>query len=201
MKITLPMTLALAAPMAQARYHAGGRLVVAPRHYQYSRGDWFDFMQNLLRNHAQTSSQANPLLGRDLESDWSGPRYTVSHDTQAGLVTLSMEVPGVKAEDLEVTLEGDALLRIKGSRSLVTGNGQVAEFDQSFQLDEDVDPASLKVTLQNGVLQVEAAKKAKKVMHLEIKTTLNEETVAIKQTGDVDEVAESKSNQDEHADG
>jgi HSP20 family molecular chaperone IbpA len=79
----------------------------------------------------------------------------------------------VAAKDLQVELENESLLRIRGSRPSMSGGLQqaaVMDFDQSFQLDEDVDPASLQVTLYNGILQVSASKKETVVQRLEIRT-------------------------------
>lgn len=171
MKVTAPMTLALAAlASAEARYNAGGRNLLAPRHYQYSRGGRdlsMDLVSEILSS--PMYNLANSIMHHDLSADSvpSGPNYAVTQDKESGLTTLRMELPGVSPKDLEIELENDSLLRIKGSRKLLAA-GQVMEFERSFQLDDGVDPESIRVTLENGILEVVASKKAKTVKRFEI---------------------------------
>ena len=182
MKITLPMTLALAMQVAEARYHAGGRLVVAPRQYQYNRGDWSQLMHHLLRDPAHIHAH-DMWHHSEVDHEWSGPHYVVSHDKEPGVISLFMEMPGVQTKDLEVTLENNTHLRIRGSRRSIAGNDRIIEFDQDFQLDENVDPDSLSVTLQNGILEVKALKKVKQVKHLKIQTISDDSLLETAQVG------------------
>ena len=189
MKITLPVVLAVAMSTAEARrYHtSSGRVVVPRSSFQRDLESSFDFVGEILSS-GPMNTLANTLLkenGFHIPSmptpATTAPQYAVSTDDETGVTTLRVELPGVSAQDLEVILENDSLLRIQGKRHHLTG--QTMEFDQSFQLDKDVDASSLQVTLQNGTLQVTASKKAKSVQRLEVKTTTaalgKKETVTI----------------------
>jgi HSP20 family molecular chaperone IbpA len=76
--------------------------------------------------------------------------------------TLTMDLPGVKSDQLTVQVEGGGVLRISADRS--TPSGTIVAYRQRFAVDEDtVDAAGLKVTLADGVLtltlpKMEAAK-------------------------------------------
>jgi HSP20 family molecular chaperone IbpA len=76
--------------------------------------------------------------------------------------TLTMDLPGVKSDQLTVQVEGGGVLNISADRS--TPNGTIVAYRQRFAVDEDtVDAAGLKVNLADGVLtltlpKIEAAK-------------------------------------------
>lgn len=190
MKVTLPiLTAALAMSMTEARrYHSSGRLVSPRSSLQRDLESSFDLVSEILSS-GPMNTLANTILKQDpfnsvpvpsYATSGGGPQYAVSSDAETGVLTLRVELPGVSSADLDVTLENDSLLRIQGKRDLLSG--QTMEFDQSFQLDKDVDPSSLQVTLQNGIFEAKASKKTKTVQRLQVKTTTeesNKETVAI----------------------
>merc|ERR1712137_1365046 len=103
------------------------------------------------------------------------------------------DIPGVSAKELSIELENDSVLCISGSRQHKNQNGggggggggggmtTESKFEQRFQMDNDVDPEGLEVTLSHGVLRVSAPKKEKVVKRLEIKTVNveDEEHVAL----------------------
>lgn len=64
--------------------------------------------------------------------------------------TLSLDVPGVAPEQIEVTVEGRTL-RIAGER-------QGARFVRHFTLPEGIDPSQITATAAHGVLTVTVAK-------------------------------------------
>lgn len=191
MKVTMPMmSLALAVATAAAHGNAGGRSRLAPRHYQYSRvPDSIGVVSEIFSS--PIYNLASKLIQQEIGGDTSvsGPRYAVTNDKESGVSTLRMELPGVSPSDLEIELENDSLLRVKGSRKLLT-TGQAIAFDQTFQLDEGVDSASIKVTLQNGILEVTASKKAKTVKRLEIRISEDDSTT---ETATTETVAEGQS--------
>ena len=185
MKVTLPKTLALAMSVAEARRYTSSGRVISPRSLQRELESSFDLVSEILSS-GPMNTLANTILKQEpfnipmpTNSAMGGPQYAVVSDSETGALTLRVELPGVSADDLEVTLENDNLLRIQGKRRLLSG--QTMEFDQSFQLDKEVDPSSLQVTLQNGMLEVHAAKKTKTVHRLEVKTVTDykKENVAI----------------------
>lgn len=194
---------------AEARSYA--RLLTTPsrrdRGYEYSRPSYsidimndimlspfFKFHQDansLLRQHASallsSAAPSTTTTGSQLRMDddfSSQPPYTIFENAKAGAIELNMDIPGVAAKDLSIELEND-VLRISGSRKHTNPNGETtteSKFDQSFELDNDVDPEGLEVTLSDGVLRVSAPKREKTVKHLAITAVETEEDYAALET-------------------
>lgn len=81
---------------------------------------------------------------------------------------IKAELPGVKAEDLEVSLEGDTL-SIRGKRAVRTGEEKISyhrreietgNFNRSITLPIKVNPETVQARLINGVLTVTMDKAA-----------------------------------------
>jgi HSP20 family protein len=77
-------------------------------------------------------------------------------------VVLRAEVPGVKKEDLEVTIHGD-LLTIRGEVKREAGEEEgeyrwrersYGSFSRSVPLPAGVDADKIKVTFKNGILEI-----------------------------------------------
>ena len=179
MKLSTPtVALALASYACSAAAHGQGGLLT-PRRYQYSRpATAFDLVSDMftvpLFN--RVPSQMNSMM-RQLEAAAHGnadgqnysPQYEVYHNPDTNAVELTMEIPGVTAKDLSIELENHSMLRIRGTRhQRKNGNSFTSEFEQLFQLDTDVDPEKLKVTLSAGVLRVVAPKKEREVRTLTV---------------------------------
>ncbi|MDT8447709.1 MAG: Hsp20/alpha crystallin family protein [bacterium] len=72
---------------------------------------------------------------------------------------LTLEIPGVKKEDLSIEVKGN-LVRISGQRRLQIPEGASAHrrersdyrFDRSIRLQHEVDPEQVKAELNDGVL-------------------------------------------------
>lgn len=108
----------------------------------------------------------------------SAPRYSISHSEDGALVELAMEVPGVPAKDLSVEVENGNILRIKGSRTIREyGSLTKTEFDQSFQLDQDIDVENIAVSLSSGILTVAAPKKEAAMKRIQFKIMESEDPV------------------------
>ena len=79
---------------------------------------------------------------------------------------LSMDMPGVLKEDLQVTLEEDTL-KISGVRE--TGAATV-QYERNFQLNHAVNADGIEAELQNGVLKLVLPKpESVKPLQIEIK--------------------------------
>ena len=82
-------------------------------------------------------------------------------------IVFTADVPGLKNEDLEITLDG-GVLTIKGQRRY-EGNGKdkvwlgrsYGSFARSFTLPDTVDPERLSADLSDGVLTVRVAQQPK----------------------------------------
>jgi HSP20 family protein len=78
------------------------------------------------------------------------------------------DIPGVKKEDVEITLE-NGVLTVKGSRKFEPGGAKeqlllgrsYGSFARSFSLPEHLDEEKLTAKLADGVLTVEIAKQQK----------------------------------------
>ncbi len=113
-------------------------------------------------------------------SERSGPRYSVSEEN--GVVQLEMEIPGVYANDIEIDLEDEKLLRIKGRRTYKPsrdGSTDQSEFDVTFRLKENVDTSQLKANLAAGILRVQVPNKVKEMKRIPIGYDGGDEDVAI----------------------
>lgn len=78
---------------------------------------------------------------------------------------ISLDVPGVKASDIQVNLEEDGtVLSLAGSRSIAgDGRNYSSTFSRKFYLDPSIDTNKITANLQNGVLTVSAPKDLKKI--------------------------------------
>jgi HSP20 family molecular chaperone IbpA len=100
----------------------------------------------------ETSGQERPAPGRYFVPS------TDAHETEGGL-TLVMEMPGVRRENLEVTLE-EGVLKVEGRLDFSRYDGlepvyteyNVGHYERSFALSEKVDQQNIGATLENGVL-------------------------------------------------
>ena len=77
---------------------------------------------------------------------------------------VSLDVPGVKPEDMSINVENDGFVTIRGERLATTENSRFAsKFSQTFSLDPSVDVESFNANLDNGVLVITAAKDKSKI--------------------------------------
>lgn len=93
----------------------------------------------------------------------TSPRYEFHNSENE--VKIQMDVPGVKAEDLTVTVEDDGnALHIAGHRELEKeGYSYSSKFSQSFSLDAATQVDKFTANLDNGVLTITAPKDMKRL--------------------------------------
>ena len=85
----------------------------------------------------------------------------------AGGITLLADMPGVRKEQLELKVEGDALL-IEGAVQANTPEGleavyaevRVPRYRRSFTLSRELDAARIEANLKDGVLRLRIPKQA-----------------------------------------
>merc|ERR1712124_33178 len=76
---------------------------------------------------------------------------------------LTMDVPGVKEEDIDIKLD-DGQLTVQGQRTVGSESSRFSsKFFRSFSLDPTVDVDSFTATLKNGVLTISAPKDLSKL--------------------------------------
>ena len=80
-------------------------------------------------------------------------------------VFLEVELPGVKTEDIDMTVH-NGMLRISGQRKAPEGDRNYwvndrgyGPFDRAINLPEDIDAESIDAQLSDGVLQIVLSKK------------------------------------------
>jgi HSP20 family protein len=105
-------------------------------------------------------------LGRSLTSGFAfGPRMDVTESDKT--ITMTVELPGVSPEDIELNVTGN-MLSIKGEKKSChednDGESQYAErqfgcFQRCVQLSPSVDADSVEANFKNGILTVTLAKK------------------------------------------
>jgi len=124
--------------------------------------DWFNLFDRLIEEALDIFRE---------EGDWRGwsPPMEVAETEDAYIVRL--EVPGVRPEDIEVTLTGNTLT-IKGKRERSEEQkGETyhlierayGEFVRSFTLPSTVDPEGISADYKDGVLELRLPKTQKEL--------------------------------------
>ena len=96
---------------------------------------------------------------------YTSPRYEIMNTEDTFQV--SVDVPGVKPEDIDVVFENDrSVLSIRGSRSSTNEDESwsfTSQFSQSFSVNPSIDVENLTASLKNGVLVIAAPKDLKQI--------------------------------------
>ncbi len=108
----------------------------------------------MTRNNAEPEQQRAVLPAVDVFED-------------AGGITLLADLPGVQKEQLELKVEGDALL-IEGTVRQITPEGleavyaevRVPRYRRSFTLSRELDTTRIEANLKDGVLTLRIPKQA-----------------------------------------
>jgi HSP20 family protein len=90
---------------------------------------------------------------------WRRPAYDIQEDDKT--YTISVDVPGVKADDIAVQLEdNDNVLHLSGGRKVKKDN-EISEskFDHRFSIGDTVDSKHITANLADGILVLTAPKK------------------------------------------
>ena len=78
------------------------------------------------------------------------------------LYSLTMEVPGIEKDDLEVTVENDQLLitsKVKEEAEVDQSELKLGNYYRNFTLSKDIDRSKVNAELNNGILTVTLFKK------------------------------------------
>ena len=145
MKLITPTLLTLAsAPIATHAWNMGGPSYL-----------FFPSASTMMQRQRSLSNQ---LLR---ETQFASPRYELIDNNEK--FQLSVDVPGVKMEDIDVSLE-DGYLTVSGQRMSSSDNSRYSsKFSQTFSLDAAVDVDKFTASLSDGVLVVAAPKDMKRI--------------------------------------
>ena len=128
-----------------------------------------DKMSRLVESTLQPQMDAGAVFGQAPYA----PKCDI-YETEDAIV-LELELPGVKSEEVDVTLE-DSQLRITGSRPMEGGSGEYLQmerptgpFVRTFELPEWVDPDAIEASYQLGILSVRLAKKKIRGQKIKVK--------------------------------
>lgn len=124
--------------------------------------------------------EKNPFL-RDLwgnarKSRESGPPADVLRADEAWI--LQIELPGMRRDEITVLIDGSRLV-VRGEKPLARplnakvhlSERQGGAFERRFELSADADPAGIRATLRDGVLQITVPRLAGGVRAVEVETT------------------------------
>jgi HSP20 family molecular chaperone IbpA len=190
MKALFSKTILFAALVAIATFlsTAGaslyGSVLTQPRSYQYHRlRDPMDLVSEIIRAPIYFNTMFKQQQEGSVRLTPSSPRYAISENANA--MELEVEVPGVSVKDLDIELEENKVLRIKGTRKHPGKTASIAEsshFDLTFQLADDVEPDRMTASLSAGILRLRVPKREKITQKIPIETAeeASEETVAVK---------------------
>lgn len=116
------------------------------------------------------------LTGNGDEGPWSPAGLEVWEDEQN--VHVEAELPGVKPDDVDITLEG-GMLTIRGEKKEARQDKQTnyhyrsrryGQFLQQLQLPSSLDPSKINANLKDGVLRVQIEKRPEvKPRRIEVK--------------------------------
>ena len=137
---------------------------------------WYGFVRPLLLSPAEMLGRQQALID-SMGFKHMSPHYQITDDDTKFAV--AVDVPGVKMDDIHVSLERDnSILSISGGRE-VSGESYnfTSKFSQSFSLDPSVDVSSFTANLKDGVLVVSAAKDLKRLEQSVKKIPISENNV------------------------
>ncbi len=110
-------------------------------------------MNGFLRNNFSQENRPRIEIG-----DFK-PRVDVSEDTKS--IFFEVEIPGVKKEDVKVSVNNENILTIKGEKkferkdevtSCCRSERTYGEFMRSFQLPDNTDSEKISASYNNGIL-------------------------------------------------
>jgi HSP20 family protein len=102
------------------------------------------------------------------ESRTTAPRLTVDVTEQNGAFKVLAEIPGVKKDDIQVTIDGDQVTigaevkqekDVKEGERLVHGERYFGKVSRSFRLGYEIDQAGAQAKYNDGVLELVLPKK------------------------------------------
>jgi len=134
-------------------------------------------------------------------SDWLGketsPRYEITSDENK--FEIAVDVPGMKAEDIHISIEDDGILAIEGQREASGENYKFSsKFSQRFSLDPSVEIEKFTANLNDGVLVISAPKDMKKIEEAVRRIPITEGAAPVAKKDDTGEPIKIEHKKEEH---
>mmetsp|Transcript_24112 Transcript_24112/g.45855 ORF Transcript_24112/g.45855 Transcript_24112/m.45855 type:complete len:212 (-) Transcript_24112:74-709(-) len=116
-----------------------------------------------IRRQQKEMLRRQQILAQRMGIKQNSPRYEITNTEERFQVAL--DVPGVKMEDIDITLEDDGtVLSIAGMRQAADETYSFSsKFAQSFSLDPTIDVEKFTASLKNGVLIISAPREMKRI--------------------------------------
>eukprot|EP01083_Nonionella_stella_P025291 69663_1 len=146
-------------------------------------GGFDDFFSTPFTHHPAVPFLTDIQRDPDMILRRSSPCYEV-HENEKQF-QLAIDVPGVKMKDINISLEEDRVLRIRGGREIHktekdgTVTASQSKFEKSFVMDDSVDPEKVTAHLQDGVLTITAPKSVAKMKTKQIVITEGPESEGV----------------------
>jgi HSP20 family protein len=105
--------------------------------------DLFDF-DRMFRDF--TRSMMRPFGSFDLSKDWREPFYEMDYDEENDEIRLTLEMPGLNKEDIQVNVS-DKSVRIKGE-------SENRKYMRSYSFPRNLDSEQTKASFNNGILEL-----------------------------------------------
>jgi HSP20 family protein len=100
------------------------------------------------------------MADKTLESKTRARAASCDIYSEDGKVILSMEMPGISKEDLDIRVDNDHLL-IHGKMNAKNPDGrfllremQTGDYHNDFSLDDTIDRTSIEATVKNGIVTI-----------------------------------------------
>jgi len=123
----------------------------------YSLADFDRLFDEAFSTRVGGQSQNNGTVARSLK-----PRMDVHEDSQANTVTATFELPGLRKEDVDISVQNNTLI-VSGESKLSSERTEegytvrerrYGKFSRSLPLPQGTQPQSIKASMQDGVLTV-----------------------------------------------
>lgn len=141
----------------------------------YVKFDPFRTFEHFARKMQQAAEDVEKGIGMEFGNGFN-PRIDITEDEKG--VYLGVELPGVKKEDVKITVNDENVLNIKGvksrpfveskdaaegevqqsERTYVKAERRFGEFNRSFLLPENINKESIQAKYENGILNISLAK-------------------------------------------
>lgn len=131
----------------------------------YGRRNLFSNMDNAMRAFNKIGNELSK--GVTFETGGFNPRVDILENEQE--IRVHFEIAGVKKEDVNISINDDMILTIRGTRkakfeeeekSYLRREISYGEFSRSFQLPDEIESDNIKAKFIDGVLNVTIPKKA-----------------------------------------